>query len=185
VRTRHLLLLQSTLIALVFLLFFGSMASADQLIRLMPGFATLLRLDRPVGTVIVGNPDVADATVQSEKTVVLTAKKIPGDTNVIILDSENNVFFRALISVGGQSVGKVEIHTKGRQLLHEYYAYNCTPVCARVKDDLEGFPRRVVTSTGGGVTTTVEEPVLPPEAPSQQGPLQQAPPTSGVGPQAQ
>jgi Flp pilus assembly secretin CpaC len=57
-------------------------------------------LDRPVGTVIVGNPDIADVTVQSEKIVVLTAKKLQGNTNLIVLDTENNDLLKADIFVG-------------------------------------------------------------------------------------
>lgn len=168
-RVCHMLLPRSSVIALVFLISLGSMVQADEPIQLRPGFATLLKLDRSVGTVIIGNPDIAEATVQSEKTVVLTAKKTTGATNVIILDNENNEFFNARITVGGQNVGKVEIHTKGRRQLHEYYAYNCTPVCERVKDELESMPRP--PATGAPEITLVNAP--PQEAPPQQAPLQQ------------
>jgi hypothetical protein len=170
VRVCHMLLPRSSVIVLVFLISLGSMVQADEPIQLRPGFATLLKLDRSVGTIVIGDPDVAEATVQSEKTVVLTAKKTTGATNVIILDNENNEFFNARITVGGQNVGKVEIHTRGRPQLHEYYAYNCTPVCERVKDELESMPRPPATGVGPEITQ-VNAP--PQEAPPQQAPLQQ------------
>jgi len=175
VRVCHMLLPRSSVIALVFLISLRSMVQADEPIQLRPGFATLLKLDRSVGTVIIGNPDVADATVQSEKTVVLTAKKTTGATNVIILDNENNKFFDATITVGGQNVGKVEIHTKGRQLLHEYYAYNCTPVCERVKDELESLPRPAAGTAPVMIQQTAPaQEVSPPEVAPQPAPAQPA-----------
>src|SRR5207249_4429825 len=109
--------------------------------RLMRGFATLLKLDRSVGTVVVGNPEVVDATVQGDKTVVLTAKKIVGTTNVLILDQQNMEFFSATITVGTQGAGRVQIHSRGRQELHSYWTYSCTPVCERVKDEIEAILR--------------------------------------------
>src|SRR5271166_3079354 len=99
-------------------------ASARDL-KLLPGFSELLRLDRPVGTVIVGNPDVADATVQSEKTVVITAKKMLGITNIIVLDEENNELFRANIFVeeqGRANLRRIQIAPMvNRNALHDYY----------------------------------------------------------------
>jgi Flp pilus assembly secretin CpaC len=75
VRARRLWFSQRRFLSLIFLMLLGPTASADELIRVLPGFSRLLRLDRPVGTVIVGNPDIADVTIQSEKAVVLTAQK--------------------------------------------------------------------------------------------------------------
>jgi hypothetical protein len=160
-----MLLAQSNVIALVCLMFLGSMAQAEeqqatqaiQNIKLKPGFSRLLKFDRPVFRAIVGDDVVADVNAEIEGTVVITAKKI-GQTNLIVVDNDKNEFFHATITVGGQNVDKVEIHTWDRRLLHNYFAYACTPVCERVKDELEsissvpGFPRR--TESTEAVTTT-------------------------------
>jgi len=148
----RILLAQRIALALVFLTFFGSMASAQESIRLKPGFSTLRTLDRPIGTIIIGNPEIADATWQGERQMVVTAKKILGQTNMIVLDTDNKKFFEADIFVGGQNIEKVQIHsrnTRGRSDLHEYYAYACPRrlegeperLCERVKDELETAPR--------------------------------------------
>jgi Flp pilus assembly secretin CpaC len=50
---------------------------AVETIRLYAGFAAVRRLDRPIDTVVVGNPDVIDGTVQSENRVASAAKKNP------------------------------------------------------------------------------------------------------------
>lgn len=51
--------------------------------------ARVLRLDSPASTVIVGNPGIADITIQDPQTLVLTGKSY-GRTNLIALDSAGN-----------------------------------------------------------------------------------------------
>jgi hypothetical protein len=165
----------------------GPTASADELIRVPPGFSRLLRLDRPVGTVIVGNPDIADVTIQSEKAVVLTAKKAEGNTNLIILDVDNNdllkadVFVRALLEPG-----VVKIYPQvNRNALHNYYAYYCPPrgrLCDRISDPNESLTHLEQVGPSVPRTTIIQQ-----QTPSQQQPgtTTSEPSSSGVGPQAQ
>jgi hypothetical protein len=131
-----------TFIALVFFLTpMGQIGSAAQLLELsnsvIPlrvGYASVLLLDKPVHTIIIGDPKITEATVQSEKTVVLTAKAA-GKTDVIIFDDKNNQMFSAKIEVGA-AINLVETHPRGgRQGLQEFFGFSCTPVCVRVKDD--------------------------------------------------
>ena len=49
--------------------------------------ATLVRLSKPAGEVIIGNPSVADVTVQSSGMLVITGKSF-GMTNMIVLDGQ-------------------------------------------------------------------------------------------------
>jgi hypothetical protein len=98
------------------------------------GHASVLLLDKPVHTIIIGDPKITEASVQSEKTVVLTAKAT-GKTDVIIFDDKNNQMFSAKIEVGA-AINLVETHPRGgRQGLQEFFGFSCTPVCVRVKDD--------------------------------------------------
>ncbi|MEZ5799399.1 MAG: pilus assembly protein N-terminal domain-containing protein [Nitratireductor sp.] len=48
--------------------------------------AKVFRISRPAATVIIGNPSIADATVEDEKTLVLTGRSF-GVTNLIVLDA--------------------------------------------------------------------------------------------------
>ena len=48
--------------------------------------ARILRISAPAATVIIGNPGVADVTIQDPQTLVLTGKSY-GQTNLIVLDS--------------------------------------------------------------------------------------------------
>ncbi len=143
---RHIRLVpQGALLALFCLGLFAPavQAAETETIRLSPGFARLIKLNQPIGTVVIGSTDVVDATLQGDRAVLLTAKKITsaGSTNVIILDPQNTEIFNATIAVGYGS-GKIEIHSKGRDsrpagTVHEYWAYRCSPICDRVEDKFE------------------------------------------------
>ena len=140
---------QSTALALCLSMFSGSVALAADPIVLRPGFSELIGpsiLPRSVGQIFVGNADVVDVTLQNDRQIVITAKvfdrdKVPGATNLIILDTQNNEMFRADIVVTPPPAleariptcmqpripGLVQVHSRGRQQLHEYYAYICPP----------------------------------------------------------
>ncbi len=148
---RHIRLLpQGALLALFCLGLFAPAVQAveSETIRLSPGFSKLIPLkpNQTIGTVVIGSPDVVEATLQGDKAVLLTAKRITGAaaTNVIILDPQNTEIFNATIAVGFGS-GKIEIHSKGRDsrpqsgTVHEYWAYRCSPICDRVEDKFEAI----------------------------------------------
>ena len=134
-------------------------AAAGDPIRLNPGYVSLVKLDQTVGTIVIGNPEVVDATLQGRNAILLTAKKITGSaaTNLIVLNAQDNEIFNATIVVGAAGGTKTEIHSKGKAGgLHEYWAYRCMPTCERVEDKLETFQRSpaasVATSTPVVVT---------------------------------
>ncbi|MGO7522533.1 pilus assembly protein N-terminal domain-containing protein, partial [Rhizobium brockwellii] len=51
-----------------------SAAADDDMLRVSMDHARVLKLDRPVSKVIVGNAAVAEATVADAKTIVLTGR---------------------------------------------------------------------------------------------------------------
>ena len=61
----------------------------DTYLRLSMDHARILRLERPVSKVIVGNDQIADATVADARTIVLTGRNF-GTTNLVLLDSDGN-----------------------------------------------------------------------------------------------
>ena len=172
---RHIRLLpQGALLALFCLGLFAPavQAAETETIRLNPGFARLIKLDQTIGTVVIGSTDVVDATLQGDKAVLLTAKRITGAaaTNVVILDPQSREIFNATIAVGFGS-GKIEIHSKGRDSrppgsVHEYWAYRCSPICDRVEDKFE----------------TIQSSNVPAEAPPP-GPAAQVAPPQQTAPQ--
>ena len=83
------------LAALVLLTVPVSIASAVELTResrsnlvIETGISRPVQLSRPVRAVILGNPTIVDAAVQSSQLVVLIGKR-PGRTNVMFLDDKN------------------------------------------------------------------------------------------------
>lgn len=83
----------------------------------------LLRLPRPVAEIIIGNPTIADVTVQANNLLVVTGKTF-GITNVIALDAERNVIQdqRILVIREDARVVNVQKGTKRE-------SYNCAPNC--------------------------------------------------------
>jgi hypothetical protein len=109
--------------------------NGGQVIELRPGFTRLLQFDRAIRTVAIGNPEVADASVQSDRAALLTAKRV-GETNLIAIDSNGVEIFRAMVLVGGGETGRVVFHA--RPSIHEYWTYRCTSTgCQRVEDKFE------------------------------------------------
>lgn len=69
--------------------FAPAFAQQQQMLRVYMDQARVLKLDRPVSKVIVGNAKVADATVADAKTIVLTGRSF-GSTNLVLLDADGN-----------------------------------------------------------------------------------------------
>ena len=83
----------------------------------------ILRLPRPAAEIIIGNPTIAEVTIQSSNILVVTGKSF-GITNFIALDAERNVIQDQRVSVRRDEVGVVNL-MKGtaRQ------TYACLPQC--------------------------------------------------------
>jgi Flp pilus assembly secretin CpaC len=83
----------------------------------------ILRLTRPASEIIIGNPSIADVTIQSGNILVITGKSY-GITNIIALDGERNVIQDQRISVRRDEVGVVNLM---RGTARQTYA--CLPQC--------------------------------------------------------
>ena len=105
--------------------------------------ARILRMSSPAATVIIGNPGVADVTIQDPQTLVLTGKSY-GQTNLIVLDSMGNPIADTLIDVIQAQADVVTVYLgQARTTLA------CSPVCQptiMVGDDF-GFTKSNVDSS--------------------------------------
>ncbi|MQW90225.1 pilus assembly protein N-terminal domain-containing protein [Sinorhizobium saheli] len=101
--------------------------AAEEMMRVYMDHARVLKLDRPVSKVIIGNSDVADATVADAKTIVLTGRNF-GTTNLVILDQDGNAIVdeRILVSIDEGNTVRVYKQT-ARTVL------SCTPNCERAE----------------------------------------------------
>ncbi|MFK0385275.1 pilus assembly protein N-terminal domain-containing protein [Agrobacterium sp. NPDC090273] len=100
-----------------------SVFGQDDMLRVSMNHARVLRLDRPVSKVIVGNSKVADATVADATTIVLTGRSF-GTTNLVLLDADGNpiVDERILVSIDEGNTVRVFRQTERTVL-------SCTPNC--------------------------------------------------------
>lgn len=85
--------------------------------------ATLVQIEDHISDVIVGNPAIADITIQNGKTFVLTGKSY-GRTNLILLNKQGGIIFNKSIFVDDDHQNIVRIQRGNDRL-----SYTCTPNC--------------------------------------------------------
>ena len=107
--------------------------------------ARILRISAPAATVVVGNPGVADVTIQDAQTLVLTGKSY-GETNMIVLDAKGNPIADTLVQVVEPQADLVTMFTSGgaRSTFH------CAPVCQQtvMLGDNPAYTGQVTSSMG-------------------------------------
>ena len=86
--------------------------------------ARILKINAPAATVIIGNPGVADVTIQDPQTLILTGKSY-GETNLIVLDTKGSAIADTMVSV---------VQPQGADSLTMYQGqarqtFTCEPVC--------------------------------------------------------
>lgn len=98
----------------------------------------LLRLPRPVSEVIIGNPSIADVTIQGGNLLVVTGKTF-GMTNIIALDAERNIIQDQRVLVERDEQRLINVHRGVDRL-----SFSCTPNCSptlTIGDGQEYFDR--------------------------------------------
>ena len=98
---------------------------ADDKIAVTVDQAKLVKLPPKVATIIVGNPLIADVTLQGGGVVVVTGKGY-GATNFIAMDRAGDILVDRLIQVEGPSDQIVTVY-KGV----DRESYSCMPICQR------------------------------------------------------
>jgi hypothetical protein len=101
----------------------GLAAAADLTVALDE--ARLLRLPDTVATIVIGNPMIADVSLQPGSLLVITGKGF-GLTNLVVLDRSGTVLMEKSIEVKGPR-GELVVLYRGI----ERETYSCTPMCER------------------------------------------------------
>jgi hypothetical protein len=115
--------------------------------------ATLVKLDRPAAEIVVGNPSIADVSVQSGKLLVVTGKSY-GETNLIVMDADGKVVANRKLIVQDARVGAVTVYRGSAR-----YTLNCAPHCTTPlfigdeKDYFENLATQIKTKQGIGQTS--------------------------------
>jgi hypothetical protein len=106
--------------------------------------AKLIKLPEKIATLVVGNPLIADVTMQAGGVMVVTGKGY-GATNVIAMDRKGEVLIDRVINVEGPSDKVVTIY---RGVDRE--SYSCMPVCQRrvTLGDAEGYFKSTMDQAG-------------------------------------
>ena len=119
------------MVAVAFATLLGATVSAlaENPIKVDLDYARVIKLDRPISRVIIGNADIADATVSDPQTIILTGKSF-GTTNLVILDNDGNAIVdeRVLVSLESHTTMQVYRQTERRIL-------SCTPSCEPLELD--------------------------------------------------
>ena len=100
-------------------------ASDTEAVAVVVDQARVIKLPERVATIVVGNPLIADVTLQPGGMVVVTGKGY-GSTNMIALDRTGAVLADRSIQVEGPTDKLVTVF---RGIDRE--SYSCTPVCQR------------------------------------------------------
>jgi Flp pilus assembly secretin CpaC len=114
-------------LAVAALLFAAGMTGSvrAETIKVLVDQAVITKLPAQVATIVIGNPLIADVTVQAGGLVVITGKGY-GATNMIALDRTGAVLSERNIEVVGQEGNIVVVY---RGVNRE--SYSCTPNCER------------------------------------------------------
>ena len=87
--------------------------------------ANVTRLPNGVATIVIGNPLIADASLQSGGILIITGKGY-GSTNLVALDRNGRVLLDKSVQVSGPSRDDVVVVYKGI----DRETYSCAPECA-------------------------------------------------------
>jgi Flp pilus assembly secretin CpaC len=113
---------------------FGSAQAADAKaervedhanISVVLNHARVLRLSRPAATVIIGNPEIADATVRDSRTIILTGRGF-GNTNMVVLDATGTPIIDERIAVSRNEAETLKVYRRA-----EIETLSCKPFCER------------------------------------------------------
>lgn len=124
--------------------------------------AKIFRLPGPASTIVIGNPAIADATLQNAKTLIITGHAY-GETNLVILDDNGETVSETRVSVSAPSDALVTVYKGAKRS-----SLSCMPDCQPTSvlgDDTTAFQdtlnqakamKQVMTSdtSSSGVTSS-------------------------------
>jgi len=140
-------------------------------LELRPSEARLVRLGRQAQTVIIGDKDIADVTVEGGQIVVLTARKV-GTTNLIVLDTDRKEILNASIIVA-EPGKRVTVHAPKRNFpLQKFFVYRCPrhALCEFVSEPDPVVARNTIETVRGVSSVSAPSAPATQETPANQEP---------------
>jgi Pilus formation protein N terminal region len=142
----------------------GAVSARADIVRVNVDSARLLKLPARVATIVIGNPLIADATLQSDGVLVLTGKGY-GSTNLVALDRKGQVVMRETVQVLGPRADHLIVVYRGTKRETWSCVHQCQPRNT-LGDDQAYFAgslgqtttRNAAASTGGSVAPAPSAP---------------------------
>ncbi len=97
--------------------------AAETGIEVVMNQAKIIKLTQDASTIVVGNPEIVDATVQDARTIVLTGKGF-GVTNLVILDPDGKAVVDEALYVSRNDDKSLRVYRRS-----EVQTMSCTPFC--------------------------------------------------------
>jgi Pilus formation protein N terminal region len=111
---------------LAFAMAFAPAALANDGITLLLDNATVIKVPERTATLVIGNPMIADVSMQRNGIMVLTGKAF-GETNLLALDESGGLVSETKLRVQRSPRNQVVVFRGS-----ESETYSCTPECAPV-----------------------------------------------------
>jgi hypothetical protein len=105
-------------------------AASPQTLTVFVDQATLVKLPEKVATLVVGNPLIADVTLQPGGLMVVTGKGY-GATNILALDRTGTILMESSVRVQGPRDNVVVVYRGAKELPALRETYSCDPNCER------------------------------------------------------
>lgn len=100
-------------------------SEAPETVSVIVDRAMILPAPEGTATLVVGNPSIADTSIQRNNVIVLTGKSY-GTTNIVAIDSTGKTIKELIVSVRSPEDRVVTVH---RGVDRE--SYSCAPTCER------------------------------------------------------
>lgn len=113
-----------------------STGHAADMVKIELDQAQIYRLAAPASTIIIGNPAIADATLQDAQTLIVTGRAY-GQTNLVVLDEQGETITDVQLAVLAASGNFVTVYKGAKR-----QSLSCLPECqptAVPGDDSEHF----------------------------------------------
>jgi Flp pilus assembly secretin CpaC len=99
---------------------------AGPIIDVVLNQAKVMHISRPADIVIIGNPAIADATIQDKQTLIITGHSF-GTTNLIVLGADGQPIATGILTVKASDDQVVTIYNRALR-----QTFSCTPDCSPV-----------------------------------------------------
>lgn len=98
-------------------------STSSALMKVTLNQITMVKLEDKISDALVGNPAIADITIQNESSFIVTGKSY-GRTNIILLNKDGDTIFNKWVHVDDDTRNVVRIQRGNARL-----SYTCTPNC--------------------------------------------------------